>query len=164
MNIDITKEELLELAAQKLADMHYNDGDIESVRAIVSKEVEKRIAKSVGETIDSFLKEALEKIVASEIQPLNVWGEPVGEKTTIKDLLHKKALNYWAEKVDSSGKPSTSYNAKPRSVFLVGEVVNEEFKKALSDNVKSVVKALHDSLQAEAHKRTDDLLKSMIKI
>lgn len=164
MELGITKEEILELAAQKLADMHYQDsGSYDWVSRVVNERIGEVISTKVNKEIDRQLEILLPKILNDKITPVNIWGEKAGEPTTIKDVLQQRALTYWDAKVDDKGKPCSSYYGKTRAQFMVTEALKEELSKALNENIKSVIAAMKESLKADAIKQADKLINNAIR-
>jgi len=162
---NITREEILDLAARKL--LEQLDADSDSVDSIVRKEVSRRVSESVtanlNAKIDKVLGEEMEKILSSNVVPINIWGDSVGKPTTIRDQLSQKACIYWNELVDNDGR-LTSYGGKPRSQWLFQKITNEEFTKAIQQNITNVVGAFKDALQIDSAKMVTAHINSLINV
>ncbi len=166
MDFKIDKKELLELAATKLAEMHYNEQqDYDWIKKYVNKEVYDLLNKRVNAAIDKSLSDLMPEILNTKVSPVNIWGEKSGEAKTIKDLLHEKAKNYWDETVDEKGKPCGGYSSSKitRSQFLMGEQLKEEFNNAITKNIQSVIAAMKDSLQEGMMRQAKYLIDASLK-
>lgn len=162
---NITREEVLELAAQKLADSVAAESDLHDTATTKIRErvetVVSTIAKSV---IEQVLTKEMEALLSKEIMPVDLWGEPTGKKpTSIRDQLTERAKDFWNTSVDESGKES-SWGGRPRYEQLFKKIVNEEFCKAVKDNVEIIVGEFKQALKADAAtitaKHIDELIKT----
>lgn len=163
MDFDINPKDVLELAAQKVADRVLGDyGDLSEfaesrIEDEISKVITDELRKSLAETIDAKLTAELEEILKREIVPVDLWGEAAGVPTTLRDQLYKRALHYWDEKVEpdrnSRGRYRvTSYGGQPRHKVVFKDVVQEAFENAMRANITELVKSFRDALKQDAYK------------
>jgi hypothetical protein len=163
MDFDINPKDVLELAAQKVADRVLGDyGDLSEfaesrIEDEINKVITDELRKSLAETIDAKLTAELEEILKREIVPVDLWGEATGEPTTLRDQLYKRALHYWDEKVEpdrnSRGRYRvTSYGGQPRHKVVFKDVVQEAFEDAIRANITELVKSFRDALKQDAYK------------
>lgn len=159
----ITRDEILNLAAQKVADEYPDNGDIEEM---VRKQLRDRVEQVVNETvlkkIDAFLTEEMTKIVSQEIAPLTIWGERIGKPTTIKNVLSERARVFWETKVNAQGSEE-SYGGTARSTHLMTQIVDEQFKKAIKENLTEIVGAFKEAIKKDAVELTKKHIDSLIK-
>jgi len=161
IDINIDPKDVLELAAQKVADnvlSQYEDlYEIvttrikEEINSVITKEVR----QSMTEVVDKTLADELQKVLSQEIVPVDMWGERVGEPTTIKEQLHKRALVYWEERVEKDNNNRghyrvTSYGGQPRHKIVFQDVAQEAFDAAIKENVNEMVKAFRDAVRKDA--------------
>ena len=117
MDLNINPADVTELAAKKVADAvlgeHPDLYDMinlrieETLNSLVSEETKASMLK----TIDQKFAEETEKVLSEKIIPLDIWGKAVGEPTTIREQIHKRALEYWEERVE----PDRNNKGLPRS-------------------------------------------------
>ena len=142
----ITKEELLELAANKIADGFEAHSDMEEY---CKKKIHERIKEvfeyKLTQTVDAFLTETMTKLISEEIVPVNIWGERAGNPTTIRAQIAERAKDFWEKKIGDDGK-ETSWGGTARHEVLLKKIVAEEFTKAVKDNVNEVVAAFKVAL------------------
>ena len=159
MSLDITKEEVLELVAQKTIDLYYDE-----ITNVMNKEarklVEAKLSQLVEKEIRDFLKVELENIVSKVITPIDIWGEPTGKPTTIREQLAKRAQTFWTEKVDKNGNP-TNYGGTERAQILVRTVAEEEFTRAIRDNSKVLVDEFKKVLTETTFKTVQERVNSL---
>lgn len=159
----ITREEVLNLAAQKLANANADSEYIEgTARTLIEARV-KEAMRGAQAAIDRFLSAELEKIVSAEIVPRDIWGDKTGEPTTIRNMLAARAKTFWLEKVDKEGNPTNSYGAIPRHQQMFGSIVQKEFAEAIKQDVVNIVGALKDALidqcNATVREKIDELIR-----
>lgn len=160
----ITREELLELAAQKLADEYASSDNLEkSIWDKINPRIEKLFSERINSGVTTTLTAEIEKLMGQELVPVNMWGEREGSPTTIRATLAKRAKTFWDEKVDADGRTST-YGGQPRHQWLFSKVVNDEFEKVIKQNITNIVGAFKDALTVDAAKVTAAHIESLIKV
>jgi uncharacterized protein (DUF885 family) len=162
--LDITKEELLDLAATKLADQE-NDYDEITARAekLIKERVEEAFRNRADAVINSVIEAEVTRLLSTEYVPVDMWGEKVGTPTTIRDQLTEQAKKFWTEKVDERGKKTTYYGGEERHQWLLKKVVQDEFTKTIKDNISSVVAGLKAALKEHGQKVVAQHIEGLIK-
>lgn len=161
---NITKEEVLELAARKLVDAYGGDPDLsESAERMIRDEVTKLFANKLTVRIDAFLTAEMEKLLGQEIVPVNIWGEGEGQPTTIRAQLAKRAREFWAVSVNEDGRES-SYGGSPRSEMLMKKVLKDEFAKAVKESADVIIGEFKAALKVDATKLVTDHIDKLINI
>ena len=146
---NITKEEVLELAAQKLFNAYCGEPDLEEIATGMIKErIETLFAASLRERVDKFLDEEMEKLLSQEITPVDIWGEKHGTPTTIRAVLAQRARDFWNVKLDSEGREC--HYGTARHEILFKKIVKDEFDKAVKGNIEVMVGAFKEALKADA--------------
>lgn len=166
---EIKPEDVLNLAAQKLADNVSDSSEIfESANRLIRERVDAAMKETINRKIDAILNGALDEMMSQVISPVNVWGEKTGEPTTIRDTLNAKAKEFWATLVDSNGaavKPdSWSRNGKPRAEWLIGKVLQDEFMSLVKNNTAEILVAMKEKLRADALASVNRHLDELIKV
>lgn len=160
--LGIGKEELLELAATKLAD---HLADLSELESAVTEKIDERISRALGdklrERIDSFLTAELTKLVDQKFTPVDMWGESTGKPTTIREALSERAKKFWEMPVDEHGREST-YGGTPRHERLYGKIVREAFEQAVKENAELIVSKFKEAIRADALKLTADHINKLI--
>jgi len=160
----ITREELLEMAAQKLADMYAENDDL---AASVSAKIEDRIKQLFAETItvriETFLHAEMERLISMEIRPVDIWGKPTGAPTTIRAQLAARAKEFWDTKVDTDGRPST-YSKTPRHEQLLRKIVGDEFREAMRQNVVNIAAQFKDAVRDDLKAKVDGYLNEFFRV
>lgn len=176
----ITREEVLKLAADKLLAAYDGrhegaEGDEYSLNESLMTRLEKLISAALKEImakqypqgmqaiIETRLTAEMEKVMSTEYTPVNIWGDREGKPTSIRAAILDRARDYWDAKVGSDGNPG-SYGGKPRHEWLFGKLVQEEFAKAVGQNLTNIVGALKDALQADAVKTVTEHIDKIIKV
>lgn len=164
----ITREDVLNLAAQKIADAEIDrDFIYEKTKKIIDDRVNAAIGDNVGKgliaKIDALLNAEMEKILREEIVPVNMWGEREGQPTTIRNQIADLARKFWDQKVDKEGKLST-YGGSPRHEHLFRSVLNDEFNAAVKQNVTNIIGAFKDAIKADAARITDEHIDKLIAV
>lgn len=109
---------------------------LERLQDTVEREARARILPA----IDTALNTLVESAVTRVFTPVNAFGEPTGDKTTIASLLAKKAEDFLSEKVDGNGTTSTSpyLNKQQRVEYIVGRVVKEALDAQMQKEVRQI--------------------------
>lgn len=160
----ITREEILDLAASKLAEQMSDFAELESkATKLITERVKDIIQNGVTAKVDTFLNDEMTRIVSQEINPVNIYGEREGKPTTLKAILSQRAKDFWDVKVNADGK-SDCYGGKPRSEWLFAKIVDEEFRKAIAANLESIVGAFKAALQRDAQAMVVSHIEKLIKL
>lgn len=150
----ITREEVLELAANKLvADYCDPEHLSQTANRKIEDQIKKMFEEKLKSRIDAFLKEEMQKIVSTEIIPVNIWGEREGTPTTIRASLAKRAHEFWNTKVDKDGRES-GWSGEERSKVLMKTMMQEAFTVAVKENIDVIVAQFKEALKADAAKVT----------
>lgn len=177
MDLNIDPKDVLNLAAQKVADAVL--GEHPDLFEVVSSRIEDEINKivtdemraSMIEAIDKKLAEETEKVLQQKIIPVDIWGEGKGEPTTIREQLHKRALEYWEERVEPDRNNRgmyrpTSYGGQPRHKLIFKDVARDAFDEAIKENVTEMVRAFRDAMRKDAFalvtKHIDDVVNNRV--
>lgn len=160
----ITREEILNLAAQKLVDAYCGEPDLEDIATrMIRENVTNLVATKLTKRIDDFLVDEMKKLLDQEIVPVDIWGEREGNPTTIRAQLAKRARDFWDVRVNSDGREE-HYGGQPRSKVLLAECLKEEFTKAIKANVDIIVTELNNSLKADATKLITEHIDKLITL
>lgn len=160
---EITKDEVLELAAQKLANSVAEQSDIsETANRLISERVKELFEKGLKARIDEFLDAEMRKVIGEEIVPVNIWGEREGKPTTIRAELAKRAKEFWGTKVDEQGRES-SWGGIERSTRLMQQILKDEFAAAIKSNAEVIVAEFKKALQTESTRIVTDNIDRLIK-
>ena len=153
--LGLTKEGLVDNLVERL--MHDYDlaGAVE--RQVVAG-VKERLGKAADESVARVLDEHMHELLKSEITPVNHWGEPAGEPTTMRDILYKQSLDYWDCKVGKEGRPTNGYGGEPRARRMMRELGKEVFAEAMRKESAEVVKAFRASLSKDLAYKAEQAL------
>lgn len=145
--LGITKEEILERITDRILSDGMGEEGFEHAKREIVKGYKEGIEKAINHVISKECAEAL----TMEFQPVNMWGEKTGQPTTVRDLFVKKCQDWWTQKVDGAGNPTTdSYGRKTMVQFqvekAVAEIANNEMKAAMQSVVADAKAALANSI------------------
>jgi urocanate hydratase len=170
-DITISHEAIADLAAQKLADEIAGEFSIsEHVNTEINRRIEVAFGKLIPKKIDEAISGALEKAMSQSINPVDIWGDPVGEATSIREQLGQRAKKFWETMVDHEGKPakSESYYGMSRAVsraeWMLGKIVAEEFATQVRQNAINILGAFKDKLSENAKAAIDKHLDELIRV
>lgn len=166
---DIDAAAVLDLAAQKLADEIGDATRItEQVNRLLTQRIEEAMKAVVITKIDQIIDAQLEKMLNQTIQPVNIWGDKVGEPTTIANALSDRAKEFWNTKVDKNGKVVTdswaAREAKTRAEYMLGKIVTDEFAALVKTHAAEILSVMKERLRADAHAAIDKHLNELIKV
>lgn len=166
--LNINEEDLKNAIVEKAADelLKHND----DLSAMVNKEVQRRIEKIFVDRAEAQISAAVDAAVQKgfdvEYQRINNWGQPEGEKTTIRAQLDKLIGGYWTTKVDArNGKPTTdSYQSTTRAEYLMTQICAENFSDEMKKNALNVAGHLKDGLRGQMAVVMDNILNDLFKV
>lgn len=161
---EITKEEVLNLAAQKLVDAYTGEeGWTDIVDRLIRDKVSSLFADAkITQRIDEALSSEIERLLGEEVHPVDIWGEKTGQPTTIRAAIAERARIFWEVKVDSEGR-ETTYVGLKRSEVLMKSLLKAEFEKAVKTNAEVIVAEFKKAILADATKLVTDNINRLIK-
>lgn len=107
---------------------------LERLQDTVEREARARILPA----IDTALNTLVESAVTRVFTPVNAFGEPAGDKTTIASLLAKKAEEFLTEKVTTAGRTDGYGDKRPRYEFIMGKLLQEAFDSQVQQEVRKI--------------------------
>lgn len=161
---EITREEVLNLAAQKLVDAYCGDPDLSnSAETMIRSKVKELFENGITKKIDEILTTETEKLLSQEIVPVDIWGERVSKPTTIRAQLAQRAREFWDVKVNKDGREE-SWGGTPRSKMLMQEILKDEFSKAVKENADVIIAVFKTALKADATKLVTEHIDKIINL
>ena len=137
-DIGITKEDILSRVAESLIEQM-----TEEARANIARFVNDEVKTAVRSQVSAIIMDTARKTFDGTFQPINHYGEAVGEPTTIRDMFVKQAKEWWSLKVDSSGRPTqdsygnkqtmAQFHAKEAMDLVVRETMKTQFEPLIAD-------------------------------
>ena len=158
----ITRDEILNLAAQKIIDAH-DESPWDMIRETVQSMVKAQVDPILRSAIDDAMRAEIEHILSAKITPVDMWGDKTGPETTIREQLAKKARQFWDEKVDAKGALS-SYGGEPRHTWVVRQVLKEEFDQAVKTNAADVVKEFAAALKTRGSELVAEHITKLVNV
>ena len=131
------KEAVINSAVGKLLDEIGRD---------LRKDIQRAVRDQIAEKVNEIVGEAL----ADKFQPIDDFGDPTGDETTIRELFKKEVITWWGVKVDKNGEPSRSYDAKKRAEVIaeltIEKIVRGELKGDFVEIVKEIKAQTKESI------------------
>jgi uncharacterized membrane-anchored protein YjiN (DUF445 family) len=142
-----------QLSALGISGEEIKSGVVEAIKDVYD-DVRKSITSIVAEKTSEWVAAALSK----PIQPLNSWGEPKGDKTTIQALIEERAQGFMTEKVDSHGKAGEYRSETPRYLWAAQKVAEDALQKELRPSLDKVVAEMKREIQKGIAQVVSDLV------
>lgn len=166
--LNINEEDLKKAIVEKAADeLLRQDDDLSGmVHAEVSRRIQKIFVDRVDAQIAAAVDEAVNKGFDTEYQRVNQWGQPEGEKTTVRAQMDKLISGYWTQKVDPrSGKPTeSSYNTTTRAEYLMTQICAENFSEEMKKHATNIAGHLKDGLRGQMANVMDGMLNELFRV
>jgi len=161
--LGLSQEKLTNLVVDHIAHEYSNLENIDSVfRQEMNSRINNYFKKQVQNLIDKTISEQIEKLMDKKISPVDIWGDPTGEPTTIKSALHERAMKYWDTNVDTEGR-LINYGGKPRYQHMIEKALTQQFNKAMKENINTIVDAFKDAMKKDAIKHVENYVEKVFK-
>lgn len=161
MNTEITKEEILEVISSKII-KNYEELIYTKIEEYLHGIINDGVKSLIIEKTDSILEGEIKEVLSREIEPVNQWGEKIGNKTTLRELVNQNASEFWTTYVDSNGKP-TKYRGEPRYKFILKDELKNQFSKAIEQNLTGIVNEFKKALKDDSQKYVEAYIDKIIK-
>lgn len=166
--LNINEDDLKAAIVEKATDeILKEDHDLSE---IITNEVKARIDKIFKDRAESQIQAAIDKAIedgfAREYQRVNSWGQPDGEKTSIREQLDKIVNGYWNARVDPrSGKQTdSSYTFVTRAEFLMTQICAQDFTETMKKDALNVTGALKDGMRNQLAQVMDQILNDLFRV
>lgn len=140
---------------------------LDGIRTNINTRIDKLFADHADKLIQDALNTAIKDGFNREYSKVNQWGkrEEAGATTIAKEL-ERLISSYWAERLDSNGKPtdSTYGTTLTRAEYLMTQICADDFTAAMKNSVLSVTGALKDGMRNQLAKQMDQTLNGLFKI
>jgi hypothetical protein len=162
--LGLKKEEIIDIIVNRAlnlpADYRSNgENSWESIpfHEVIDTKINKAISNLIQESmtaiqikIDQIVERETSKIFNSPFQPVDRFGAPVGNPTTVKDIIADTIAKYWNVRVNSEGKevkgyaPSSSYMT--RAEFYAIKVTTDFFDKEIVKEIKKMAEEFRNKI------------------
>lgn len=156
--LGITKDDIIEKAVEKLLSSCEEHDILETVQ----KFIREHIAKNATSAINAALEKVTSDILDAPYTPVDNWGEPTGNQTTLRDMVKTISLGWLDQKVTKEGK--TDHYDKPwtRGEWLAytaaEKAFNYEYKKQIEETIAKAKEAIQSQV---ANFITETILKRL---
>lgn len=129
--------------------------DIKQLKYDIVQETSDKLSRNLCESMKDELYEDMQDLISLKLnslieesiiekyQPVDEFGETVGQPLSIKQAFKNQCKNWWTQKVDEkSGYPSTSYNAITREKYIFNQVIGTCVEKQLNKMTQETLKAI----------------------
>lgn len=166
--LNINEDDLKKAIVEQATDQLLSESD--DLSSMVRQEVKTRLDKIFAGRAEAQIKSAIDEAIQSgferEYQRVTSWGEPEGEKTSIKKSLEKIVGAYWSANVDPrSGKESSSsYNNVTRAEYIMTTVCADKFSETMKANMLNIAGHLKDGLRNQLAAHMDNMLSELFHV
>ena len=124
----------------------------EKIAEETGQEIAKDIRKSAYQQIDKRISDTISDIVKETVSqryiPIDSYGEPCGEETTIREHVKKACLNWWNAKVDPhSGEESKGFYSIPRQEYIAKKLLKEIVQKELQTQLSVIIATTRSQIE-----------------
>lgn len=164
MNFD--EAEMKQLIAERAAEGFMRDDDIWEM---VKSDIDMRIDRLFADRADAAIREIIDKAINDGFertyQSVDAFGRKNGAPTTIRKELERLIGDYWSDRVDKSGNPtSSSYGSTSRAEYIMAQVCAKDFSDQMKLAAVSVTAGLKDGFRAQLAKHVDGLLDELFRV
>lgn len=164
LNIDV--EKLEKSVADQVADhLIETDHIVEIIRNKVDVKINAIFAESAEAIISDRVKVAINEGFERAYTKVSEYGEKIGSPTTISKELNRIVGEYWSERVDRNGKPTSSnHNTMTRAEYTMTTICAGDFSETMKQSALNVTGALKDGLRNQLAKQMDQLLDELFRV
>ena len=167
----VSLEELRDLAVNRLVEGVTSEHDLTTaVKAAVERHVKELYADLIEKKVGEALDVALHQMLDAQVTPVDIFGEPTGEPTTIRDTLVARTKGFWTDLVDSDGKlpkEVTAWNRgkfQTRAQWMIGKMAADDFAEHVKDHSIEILTVLKGKLLEDGKKSLEHHLNRLIKV
>jgi len=165
MSIQLDNEKIMAAVVDKIAEEFAREDHelFDAVERRINAKIDQQFRQMVEPRIKDEIDKALTNAFDREYYRTNSWGEREGEPTSIAKELQKLMTNFWQEKVDEKGNPS-SYSKITRAEYTMSKVLGEDFRKEMEKYIISSAAGLKDGLRGALRTQIDEMLGNLFRV
>lgn len=106
---------------------------------------EEAVRASVAAVVEARITPILNDLLEKPLQPTDGFGNPIGQPTSLQEIIRSEALQFLTTTVDRDGRAhkGNSYDKNAtRLEYTVGQVIRAMFKDGVATEVKSLVEQI----------------------
>lgn len=163
MEIQLNAEQIIEQAANRLADEAYDNVDaLGMLEAEISRRIDKFLNERSKQIMEDTLRSEMEGLMQRKFHPVNEWGESKGDPTSLREELQRRAEEFWQVRVNDKGEPN-KYGGKPRHQHMFEAIAKEQFADAVRENIEDVIAGFREALRKDAGQMLGEHIERFIK-
>lgn len=141
IDVELLKEQIVEAATSLL---------VSDLRTKIFDEVKTSMIKELPIRVETTVTELARHVLLERYQPIDTYGHPNGEPTTLREVFIKAMENWWNQPVDSKGQV-TSYRSTKRYQYIaetmMAQVMEKELKAQFDQLLKDYTAKLETGLR-----------------
>lgn len=132
----------------------------------IEDDISKETIKRVTTAIDAEIIDIVRTILDTQFNPVDSFGKPTGENTTVRKIIAEKSEKFLTETVDPSGRvTSDHYISKiPRANYIIGEIYKAEFNNVVKQQINELLKQSKEKVQLSIAKQVVEILSKQINL
>jgi uncharacterized phage infection (PIP) family protein YhgE len=149
--LDYEVDRVLESVADRLATRLFDE---------LKRDITEKVTKTVTDAVETQINTIILDSLNRRFKPVNRFGDPVGEETSLSEIITSKSDSYLSEIVDSSGRKADHYSGskQPRMNFILGQLV----KESLDAKTTAEIKKLAESAKEKAMQQVAELIVKVV--
>ena len=165
--MDIDPKKIEQAVVEQIVNELY---DAEKLYSLVDKKVSEKIDKIFAENVEQKILDTVSKIVADgfdrEFRPVNKFGQPNGEGTTVSKELDRLTSNYWVATVDGrTGKPRDGgHGTVSRAEWVMSSICADDFSKELKKLATDITGNFKDGLRGQLTLQVNQTLDKLFNV
>jgi uncharacterized membrane protein YheB (UPF0754 family) len=142
-------------------------GVMDKISGKLIEEVRSQAMEQVKDRVDNTITEMLQNFLEQPVVITDKYGDVKERHASVKEMVKTEFDQFLDARVDSNGKPTTSYSygsSSSRIDWMISREVTRRAESFMKQVVSEVDAALKKSLDAEAKKRVSDALMTKLDI
>ena len=166
MTITVDEKAIQEAVVSEVADRLIRDDDLyERAKRAFHDKVDAFFRERAPVLLEAVVTDAIKDGLDATYQPVDQFGRPNGEPTSIRERLGELARGYWRERVDRKGQPTaSSHGSMTRAEWVMIKACGDDFHKEVRQEVTNVTADLKDGLRAELREWIDRTLSQLFHV
>jgi hypothetical protein len=122
----------------------------------------KKMSVSINERLEKMMQEKIDETFNLPFQRTDCWGDPIGKKTSIREIIKERADSYLSEKVDNDGKNS-DYGKFTRAELLARNIIENEFNAQIKCEIENIALQLKNRIPKTISEEISKVVLNYIK-
>jgi len=170
MNLEVDIARIEQGAIEQVSEQILDESDLRTtIRDKINDRVDKIFSDEAEMMIAATVRASTVEAFDRAYQPVDAFGKPNGDETSIRKQMQSLIDDFWTQKVDGNGAPikkdSYSHREAPtRAMWMLTQISKDDLSASLKQELVNSAAQIKDGFRKELRAQVDNWLGELFKV